>query len=69
MGGINFIGLLSGFRAQTGFVAYWKYATIVRRLGEATASWKRTASPTTSLHEYSCIFLQTEENHVKLNSG
>ena len=26
-----------GFRAQTGSVAYWSYATFVRRLGEAAA--------------------------------
>ena len=28
------VGWLSGFRAQTGSVAYWCYATCVRRLGE-----------------------------------
>jgi len=31
------VGWLSGFRAQTGSVAYWCYATFIRRLGEATA--------------------------------
>ena len=31
------VGWLSGFRAQTGSVAYWSYATFVRRLGEADA--------------------------------
>jgi len=31
------VGWLSGFRAQTGSVAYWCYATFVRRLGEAAA--------------------------------
>ena len=31
------IGWLFGFRAQTGSVAYWSYATFVRRLGEAAA--------------------------------
>jgi len=29
------VGWLSGFRAQTGSVAYWCYATFIRRLGEA----------------------------------
>jgi len=37
MGGINFGLWLSGFRAQTGSVAYWRNATFVRRLGEAVA--------------------------------
>jgi len=31
------VGWLSGFRAQTGSVAYWCYATFVRCLGEAAA--------------------------------
>ena len=31
------VGWLSGFRAQTGSVANWRYATFVRGLGEATA--------------------------------
>ena len=31
------VGWLSGFRAQTGSVAYWSYVTFVRRLGEAAA--------------------------------
>jgi len=31
------VGWLSGFRAQTGSVAYWSYATFVRRLGKAAA--------------------------------
>jgi len=31
------VGWLSGFRAQTGSVAYWSYATFVRRLGDAAA--------------------------------
>jgi len=31
------VGRLSGFRAQTGSVAYWRIATFVRRLGEAAA--------------------------------
>jgi len=38
MGVVNFgwlVGWLSGFRAQTGSITYWCYATFVRRLGEA----------------------------------
>jgi len=31
------IGWLSEFRAQTGSVTYWSYATFVRRVGEAAA--------------------------------
>jgi len=31
------LGWLSGFRAQTGSVAYWGYATFFRPLGEADA--------------------------------
>jgi len=30
------VGWLSGFRTQTGSVAYWRYATFARRLGEGT---------------------------------
>jgi len=37
MGGINFRSLAVWFRAQTGCVTYWSYATFVRRLGEAAA--------------------------------
>jgi len=36
MGGINF-AWLAEFWAQTGSVANWRYATFVRRLGEAAA--------------------------------
>jgi len=31
------VGWLSGFRAQTGSVAYWSFVTFVRRLDEAAA--------------------------------
>jgi len=36
---------LSGFRAQTGSVAYWSYATFVRRLGEAAAPGEGECGP------------------------
>jgi len=37
MGVITLVGWLSGFRTQTGSIAYWCYATFVRRLDEAAA--------------------------------
>jgi len=39
------VGWLSGFRAQTGSVAYWSYATFVRRLGEAAAPGGEECGP------------------------
>ena len=39
------VGWLSGFQAQTGSVAYWSYATFVRRLGESAAPWGRECVP------------------------
>ena len=39
------VGWLSGFRAQTGSVAYWCYATFVRSLGEAAAPGGGTCVP------------------------
>jgi len=37
------VGWLYGFRAQTGAVAYWSYATFVRRLGEAATPGEGSA--------------------------
>jgi len=45
MGGITLVASLSGFRAQTRSVAYWSYATFVRRLGEAAAPWGGECGP------------------------
>ena len=39
------VGWLSGFRAQTGCVAYWCYLTFVRHLGEAAAPEERECGP------------------------
>jgi len=60
------VGWLSGFRAQTGSVAYWSYAMLVRRLGEAAAPWGRGVRAVPRLCiEYPGIRLTTEENHGK----
>ena len=45
MGGIRLAVWLSGFRAQTGSVTYWRYATFVRRLGESAAPGGRECGP------------------------
>jgi len=39
------VGCLSGFRAQTGSVAYWRNATFVRRLGEAAVPGRGKCVP------------------------
>ena len=39
------VGWLSGFRAQTGSVAYRSYATFVRRLGEAAVPGRGECGP------------------------
>jgi len=39
------VGRLSGFRAQTGSVANWRYATFVKRLGEAAVPEGRECGP------------------------
>ena len=39
------VGWLSGFRAQIGSVAYWSYATFVRRLGEAAVPGEGECGP------------------------
>jgi hypothetical protein len=33
------VGCLSGFRVETGSVAYWSFATLFIRLGEAASPW------------------------------
>jgi len=41
---------MSGFRAQTGSVANWSYATFVRHLGEAAAPGGGGAGRAPTLH-------------------
>ena len=70
MGWINLIGWLSGFRAQTGSVAYWRYATYVRRLGEAAAPGGVEGGPCPDFASNTlALVIQTEENHGKPQSG
>ena len=60
------VGWLSGFRAQTGSVAYWCCATFVRRLGEAAASGGGECGPCPDLASNTLAFaLQLRENHGK----
>ena len=54
---------LSGFRAQTGSVAYWRSATFVRHLGETAAPGEGVRAVPRLCIEYPGICLATDENH------
>jgi len=64
MGGINLVGWLSGFRSLTDSVANWRYATFVRRLGEAAAPGGRECGSCPDFASYTLAFaLQLKKNH------
>ena len=64
MGGINLVGWLSGFRTQIGSVANSRYATFVRRLGEAAARGGGECGPCPDFASYTLAFaLQLRKNH------
>ena len=64
------VGWLSGFWAQSGFVANWRYASFVRRLGEAAAPGGGKCGPCTDFASYNLAFaLQLRENHGKTCQG
>jgi hypothetical protein len=66
MGGINFVGWLSGFWAQNGSVTNWRYATYVRRFGEAAAPGGGECGPCPDFASYTLAFaLQLRKNHGK----
>ena len=54
--GKNLVGCLSGFRAQTGSVANWKYATVVSSLGEAALPGGGSAEGAPTLRRIPCNF-------------
>jgi len=59
MGGLKFgwlVGWLSGFRAQTGSFANWRYATFVRRLGEAAAPGRGECGQCPDFASYTLAF-------------
>jgi len=69
MGEIRF-GWLSGFRAQTGSVAYWSYATFVRRLGEAATPGRGKCGPCPDFAPNTLAFaLQLREIIEHLSQG
>ena len=60
------VGWLSGFRAQTGSVAYLQYATFVGRLGEAAAPEEGECRPCPDFASNTLAFaLQLRKNHGK----
>jgi hypothetical protein len=60
------VGWLSGFSAQTGSVANWRYATFVRRLGEAAAPGGGECGPCSVFASKTLAFaLQLRKNHGK----
>jgi len=60
------VGWLSGFRAQTGSVANWRYATFFRRLVEAAAPGGGECGPCLDFALYTLAFaLQMRKNHGK----
>jgi len=64
------VGWLSGFRAQTGSVAYCSYATFVRRLGEAAVPGGGECGP---CHEFAsntlAFALQLRKSTENLSQG
>jgi len=61
---------LSGFEAQTGSVANWKYATIVRRLGEAAAPEEEKCGPCPDFALYTLAYaLKLRKIRKKHKSG
>jgi hypothetical protein len=56
IGGITLVGWLSGFLAKTGSVANRKYATFVRRLGEAAATGGSECGPCPDFASYILAF-------------
>ena len=52
--GKNLVGWLSGFRAQTGSVANWMYATVVSSLGEAAVLGGGSAESAPTLRRIPC---------------
>jgi hypothetical protein len=61
---------LSGFRAQTGSVAYWSYAMFVRRLGEAAAPGGGECGPCPDFASNTLAFaLQLRKITESLNQG
>jgi len=60
------VGWLSGFRAKTGSVANRRYATFVRRLGEAAAPGGGECGLCTDFASNTLAFtLQLRKNHGK----
>ena len=63
------VDCLSGFRAQIGSVANWRYATFVRRLGEAAAPKGGECGPYPDFASYTLAFaLQLRKNHGKAST-
>ena len=64
------VGWLSGFAAQTGSVAYWSYATFVRRLGEASAPGGGECGPSHDFASYTLAYaLQLRKITENLTQG
>jgi hypothetical protein len=64
------VGWLSGFRAQTGSVAYWCCATFVRRLGEADTPGGRECGPCPDFASNTLVFaLQLRKITENLSQG
>ena len=62
------VGWLSGFRAQTGSVANWNYATFVRGLGEDAAPGEGECGPYPDFAICTLAFaLQLRKNHGKIS--
>jgi len=70
MGVITLVGWLTGFRAQTGSVAYWCYATFIRRLDEAAAPGGGKCGPCPEFASNTLAFaLQLRKITEKLSQG
>jgi hypothetical protein len=70
MGGTTLVGWLSGFWAQTGSIANRKYATFVRRLGEAAAPGGGECGPCPDFASYTLEFaLQLRKIIENLSQG
>jgi len=64
------VGWLSEFRAPTGSVAYWSYATFVRRLGEVAAPGGDGCGPCPDFASNTQAFaLQLRKITVNLSQG
>ena len=65
MGGINFGWLTVWVLSQTGSVSACRYASFVRRFGEAAMPGKGEGWPCPNFAPYMAFALQLRENHGK----